>query len=145
VNGNGLGALLWFTSRRAHGNYESSKGPFRLLALFAQERKSGSILPQLNIVMRDYKDLVVSVQDMRFDLGLDQFKRGQLLTDEVERMIQEEAERRVQEKVQEAIRLTDEIFERNNIPRKLAEYRHAQNSPKETDVRAPEERYAHQR
>jgi len=117
----------------------------RLLGLFGQERKSGCILTQLNTVIRDYEDLLVGIQKMRFDLGLDEFKRGQLLPTEIERRIQEETDRRDQEKVQEAIRLVDEIFERNNIPKKLAEYRHAQNSDKETDARAPEEKYVQQR
>jgi hypothetical protein len=83
----------------------------RLLGLFEQERKSGLILPHLTTVLRDYKDLLVNIQDMQFDLGLDEFKRDQPLT--------KEADRRIQEQVREAMENVEKIFRKHKIPQQI--------------------------
>jgi hypothetical protein len=81
----------------------------RVLALVAQEQKSGSIILALNTLINDYIDLLLKIQEVRFDLGLDEYKRGKPIT-------KEEADRRTQEQVFEAIHTMEEIFRQRGIP-----------------------------
>lgn len=81
----------------------------RVLALVAQEQKSGSIILALNPLINDYTGLLLKIQKIRFDLGLDEYKRGKPIT-------KEEADRRTQEQVFEAINTVEEIFRQRGIP-----------------------------
>lgn len=48
----------------------------RVLTLWEQEQASGKHVVGLNAVINDYRDLLVAIQKVKFDLGLDEFKRG---------------------------------------------------------------------
>jgi hypothetical protein len=48
----------------------------RVLALYEQEQTLGKHIVGLNAVINDYRDLLVAIQKVKFDLGLDEFKRG---------------------------------------------------------------------
>jgi len=48
----------------------------RVLAMRAEERISGFINPHLDTAIRVLKDLLLNTQKMRFDLGLDEYKRN---------------------------------------------------------------------
>lgn len=80
----------------------------RVFALLAQEQKSGSIILALNTLINDYIDLLLKIQEVRFDLGLDEYKRGMPMTTE--------ADSRTQEQVFEAIHTVEEIFRQRGIP-----------------------------
>ena len=81
----------------------------RMLAMRAQERKSGFINPNLDTAIRVHKDLLVSVQEMRFDLGLDEYKR---LTPREQIAAAAEKEARLQRQVYEACEAVEKIFSR---------------------------------
>jgi hypothetical protein len=48
----------------------------RVLTLYEHEQASGKHIAGLNAVINDYRDLLVAIQKVKFDLGLDEFKRG---------------------------------------------------------------------
>ena len=81
----------------------------RMLAMRAQEQKSGFINPHLDTAIRVHKDLLVSIQEMRFDLGLDEYKRR---TPREQIAAAAEKEARLQRQVYEACEAMEEIFRR---------------------------------
>jgi len=48
----------------------------RVLALFEKEQELDRHVVGLNAVINDYRDLLVAIQKVKFDLGLDEFKRS---------------------------------------------------------------------
>ena len=48
----------------------------RVLTLLNKERESKKRVFGLNTAINDYKNLLLSIQKIKFDLGLDEFKRG---------------------------------------------------------------------
>ena len=48
----------------------------RVFTLVEKEHASGKRVVGLNKIMNDYKNLIISIQKVRFDLGLDEYKRG---------------------------------------------------------------------
>jgi hypothetical protein len=48
----------------------------RMLALSEREKRQGSIIPELTAIMKNYAKLLVAIQGMRFDLGIDEYRRG---------------------------------------------------------------------
>src|ERR1039457_4972767 len=83
----------------------------RVLALFAQERQSGPILVKLNTVIKDYANLLLKIQELRFDVGLDEYRRGIPQN--------KEADRKTQEQVREAIENVEKIFRKHKIPQQI--------------------------
>ena len=81
----------------------------RMLATRAQEQKSGFINPHLDTAIRVHKDLLVSIQEMRFDLGLDEYKRR---TPREQIAAAAEKEARLQKQVYEAYEAAEKIFRR---------------------------------
>jgi hypothetical protein len=81
----------------------------RMLAMRAQEQKSGFINPHLDTAIRVHKDLLVSIQEMRFDLGLDEYKRR---TPREQIAAAAEKEARLQKQVYEAYEAAEKIFRR---------------------------------
>lgn len=81
----------------------------RVLAMWAEERKLGVINPHLNTAIRMYKDLLLSIQKLRFDLGLDEYRRGKLL--------EGTSPAEVQQQVTQAIAEVEQIFEKDHIPK----------------------------
>jgi hypothetical protein len=47
----------------------------RILALREQECESAGSIRALNAIMRDYTEVLLAIQKIRFDLGLDEYKR----------------------------------------------------------------------
>jgi hypothetical protein len=84
----------------------------RVLAMRAQERKSGFINPRLDTAIRVHQDLLVSLQAMRFDLGLDEYQRR---TPREQIAAAAEKEERLQRQVYEACEHAEEIF-RQRLP-----------------------------
>lgn len=83
----------------------------RVLRLRDIERQSGRYLPGLNVAMRQCKDLLITIQKIKFDLGFDEFKRlGSTPEDPFER------ERETQQRVNEALQIVHEILERKQPP-----------------------------
>ena len=78
----------------------------RVLAMRAQERKSGFINPRLDTAIRVHEHLLLNIQRMRFDLGLDEYKRGIAQTQTAARAAE------VQRQLYEAFTVADEIFTR---------------------------------
>ena len=78
----------------------------RVLAMRAEERKSGFINPRLDTAIRVHEHMLLSIQRMRFDLGLDEYKRG------IPRAQTAESAAEVQVQVYEAYKAAEEIFTR---------------------------------
>jgi hypothetical protein len=62
----------------------------RVLAMLAREEKSGFINPRLESEMRMLEHLLLSIQKMRFDLGLDERKRDISWKEAAERHAEEQ-------------------------------------------------------
>jgi hypothetical protein len=87
----------------------------RVLALLAEENKSGFINPALDSVIRLHRELLVSIQALSIDLGLEQYKRR---TPREQVADYWEQERRNEESVYEAITVTNKILSQHfdNLP-----------------------------
>jgi hypothetical protein len=78
----------------------------RVLAMRAEERKSGFINPRLDAAIRVHEHILLSIQRMRFDLGLDEYKRR------IPRAQTAESAAEVQVQLYEAYKAAEEIFTR---------------------------------
>ena len=78
----------------------------RVLAMRAQEGKLGFINPRLDAAIRVHERILLSIQRMRFDLGLDEYKRG------IPRAQTAESAAEVQVQLYEAFKAAEEIFTR---------------------------------
>ena len=78
----------------------------RVLAMRAQERKSGFINPRLDAAIRLHVHILLSIQKMMFDLGLDEYKRG------VPQARTAESDAEVQRELYKGFMLAEEIFAR---------------------------------
>jgi hypothetical protein len=78
----------------------------RVLAMRAEERKLGFINPRLDTAIRVHADILRSIQRMRFDLGLDEYKRGIPQAQTAESAAEE------QRQLYEALKVAEEIFAR---------------------------------
>ena len=78
----------------------------RVLAMRAEERKLGFINPRLDAAIRLHVHILLSIQRMRFDLGLDEYKRG------IPQAQTAESAAEVQVQVYEAYKAAEEIFTR---------------------------------
>ena len=76
----------------------------RVLAMRAGERKLGFINPRLDTAIRVHEHILLSIQRMRFDLGLDEYKRG------IPQAQTTESAAEVQRQVYEAYKAADEVF-----------------------------------
>ena len=48
----------------------------RMLSLWEKEKASPKTLSELNRIIRDFGGILLDIQNMRFDLGLDEYRRG---------------------------------------------------------------------
>ena len=78
----------------------------RVLAMRAEEQKSGFIDPRLDAAIRVHEHLLLSLQKTMFDLGLDEYKRG------IPRAQTAESAAESQKQLYEAFKLAEEIFAR---------------------------------
>ena len=79
----------------------------RVLAMRAEERISGFINPHLDTAIRVLKDLPLNTQKMRFDLGLDEYKRN------IPKVQTAESAAEDQRRVYEAYKVAEEILTRH--------------------------------
>lgn len=82
-----------------------------MLALYAEERRSGSILPKLNCLIKSYQDLLLVIQEVRFDLGLDEYNgmTKEAITAAAMR------ERQTQEEVRKAVETAEQILRKHGM------------------------------
>ncbi|PYX56280.1 MAG: hypothetical protein DMG76_15275 [Acidobacteria bacterium] len=73
----------------------------------AEERISGFINPHLDTAIRVLKDLLLNTQKMRFDLGLDEYKRN------IPKVQTAESAAEDQRRVYEAYKVAEEILTRH--------------------------------
>jgi hypothetical protein len=78
----------------------------RVLAMRAEERKLGFINPRLDTAIRLHEHILLSIQRMRFDLGLDEYKRGIPQAQTAESAAED------QRQLYEAFTVAEEIFAR---------------------------------
>ena len=78
----------------------------RVLAMRAEERKLRFINPRLDAAIRLHVHILLSIQRMMFDLGLDEYKRG------IPQAETAESAAEVQRKLYEAFTVAEEIFTR---------------------------------
>ena len=78
----------------------------RVLAMRAEERKSGFVNPRLDTAIRLHADILRSIQKMRFDLGLDEYKRGIPRAQTADTAADDQA------RIYEAYKAAEEIFTR---------------------------------
>ena len=81
----------------------------RIEKLFMKEREQAKPLPALSQAVNLQALLLLAVQDLRFDLGLDPYKRMELTMRELQEA-QEEKERQTNEQVFNAVGVVTEIF-----------------------------------
>jgi hypothetical protein len=87
----------------------------RVLWLLEKERVSGKRIAALERVMTSYGNLLMDIQKIRFDLGLDEYKRGIPVNPSASRSIWPD-DITTQKQVQEAYRTVQEIFEKRRNP-----------------------------
>ena len=92
----------------------------RIEKLFMQEREQAKPLPALSQAVNLQALLLLAVQDLRFDLGLDPYKRIELTFRELQKA-QEEKERQTNEQVINAARGVDEMFKERRLKAKRAQ------------------------
>jgi hypothetical protein len=78
----------------------------RVLAMRAEERRLGFTNPRLDTAIRLHVHILLSIQRMRFDLGLDEYKRGIPQAQTAESAAEE------QRQLYEALKVAEEIFAR---------------------------------
>ena len=78
----------------------------RVLAMRAQERKLGFFNPRLDAAIRVHERILLSIQRMRFDLGLDEYNRC------IPRAQTAESAAEGQVELYEALKVAEEIFTR---------------------------------
>jgi hypothetical protein len=78
----------------------------RVLAMRAEERKLGFINPRLDAAITVHERILLSIQKMRFDLGLDEYKRG------IPRAQTAESAAETQVQLYKAFEVAEEIFAR---------------------------------
>ena len=85
----------------------------RIDELSKKERELGRPLPAFTTVIKDYRKLLLKLQTIRFDLGLDVYKR--VKTTKEWQLAQEARERRKHEQVVGRMGVMEEIFKKRGI------------------------------
>lgn len=87
----------------------------RLDALWEKEQRGNKILGELTTVMSDYSKLLVAIQRLRFDLGLDEYKFGTAaVKEDLDSKWRREQE--VHDQIIEASKKVDKIFRELKLP-----------------------------
>ena len=87
----------------------------RVLAMRAEERKLRFINPRLDAAIRLHVHILLSIQKIMFDLGLDEYKRG------IPQAQTAESDAEVQRELYKGFTLAEEIFARRLGPRDVAD------------------------
>ncbi len=89
----------------------------RVFDLYEKERTLNRPLASLNVVMRQYRDVLIAIQKIRFDLGLDAYRRGIPSAPGAPARVTVPDGTTMDPRVLEAIEETERIFDRYGIPR----------------------------
>jgi hypothetical protein len=89
----------------------------RVLRLSEKERHSDRPLGALNVATREYRDLLLAIQNIKFDLGLDAYRRGSPTVSEFGGSMTFPDGTTREQRLREAISTMEEIFDRRGIPR----------------------------
>lgn len=87
----------------------------RVLALWAKERGLDRPLPALNVAVRDCRDLILAIQKIKFDLGLDEYKRGFPSAAATDTCLTFPDGTTMEERVHQAVAQLECVFERRGI------------------------------
>ena len=87
----------------------------RVLALWEKEQQLNIPLSSLNFVINDYRDLLLSIQKIKFDLGLDEYKGVIPGVKARATSVTTPHDLKVQQQVFEAVTTVEEIFRRRGI------------------------------
>jgi len=87
----------------------------RVLRLWERERIYNVPLVMLNRVIRDYGNLIVTIQEMKFNLGLDEYRRTMPAVAASDTSVTLTDGTRIQRKVLEAVAEMEEIFDRRGV------------------------------
>jgi hypothetical protein len=87
----------------------------RINRLIEKERASSTRIVGLNKIINDYKTLLISIQKIRFDLGLDEYRRGfpPVTPATSNATLPDETTKKAQ--LLEAVLLMEEVFERRAL------------------------------
>jgi hypothetical protein len=87
----------------------------RMVALLEKEQRGNKILGELTTVMSDYFKLLVAIQRLRFDLGIDEYKLGMpAVKEDWDSKWQREQE--VHNQIYEAGKKLEKIFKEYKVP-----------------------------
>ena len=87
----------------------------RMVALLEKEQRGNKILGELTTVMSDYSKLLVAIQRLRFDLGIDEYKLGMPAVKE-DRDSKWQREQEVHNQIYEADKKLEKIFKEYKVP-----------------------------
>ena len=87
----------------------------RVLALWEKERQLNIPLSSLNFVINDYRDLLLSIQKIKFDLGLDEYKGVIPGVKARSASVTTPHDLKIQEQVFEAVATVEHIFRKRGI------------------------------
>lgn len=87
----------------------------RMVALLEKEQRGNKILGELTTVMSDYFKLLVAIQRLRFDLGIDEYKLGMPAVKE-DRDSKWQREQEVHNQIYEAGKKLEKIFKEYKVP-----------------------------
>jgi len=83
--------------------------------LWKRREREGSMLPELTTMMKQHVKLVVAIQKIRFDLGLDEYKLGTVAVKE-DLDSKRRREQAVHDQIIDASKKVDKIFRELNLP-----------------------------
>lgn len=93
----------------------------RVQQLREKERELNIPLSSLNIVINDYRDLLLCIQKIKFDLGLDEYKGVIPGVKATATSLTRPDDLKIQQQVLEAIEVVEDIFRRRGIYPKVSD------------------------
>ncbi len=87
----------------------------RVLRLYEKERIYNVPILMLNRVIRDYGNLIVTIQEMKFNLGLDEYKRTIPVVTASNNSVTRPDPTATQQQSLQALAVLEEIFDRRGI------------------------------
>ena len=87
----------------------------RVQKLWEKERQLNVPLSSLNSVINDYRDLLLCIQKIKFDLGLDEYKGVMSGVKATATSVTRPDGLKIQQQVFEAIEVVEDIFRRRGI------------------------------
>ena len=88
----------------------------RVLTLYEHEQVSGKHITGLNAVINDYRDLLVAIQRIKFDLGMDEYKRSIPVRSQEASVVTFTDGSTVNRQVLEAYSTLEEVMSRRGLP-----------------------------